>query len=221
MAIDGSPSCIADDRRGLRPVRRIPRHTHVRHVVGHSGTKTSALTPVTAAALLPDFVRTPLELPLLARVILPTNNSSAASMPTISLCSPSSRGRSRCHSVSRSDGRRRQRLLPSSSARALRSAMPLPPENAKGRSPWRGISTGCRRREVGRRVIQRRNRMLRSELDEFLVPNLPFLVVVVVEEHHRGLVAHRASRILACLDLHRPDAAVAHGALVPNGCASG
>ena len=57
--------------------------------------------------------------------------------------------------------------------------------------------------------------MLQSKLDELLVPNLPFLVVVVVEEHHRGLVAHRAFEILACLDLHQPDAAVAHGALVP------
>ena len=50
--------------------------------------------------------------------------------------------------------------------------------------------------------------MLLSELDEVLVLDLPFLVVVVVEEHHRGLVADRAFEVVAGLDLDQPDAAI-------------
>ena len=53
------------------------------------------------------------------------------------------------------------------------------------------------RRHVGGRVVQRRDAVFLSELDERFILNPAFRVVVVVEEHHRGLLGDRALQVFA------------------------
>ena len=113
-------------------------------------------------------------------------------------------------------GRRDEVLPAEQQAGALRSADPLAAGERHQIEAHAGVLPQVLdRRHVGGRVVQRRNGVLLSKLGELRVLNPPFLVVVVVEEHHRGLVAHRPLEILARLDLHQPDAAVADGVLVP------
>ena len=69
-------------------------------------------------------------------------------------------------------------------------------------------------RYVGGGVVQRRNAMFLSEPGELFVADPPFRVVVVVEEHHRGLVVDRALQVFSCLDFHEPHTAVADGMVV-------
>jgi hypothetical protein len=54
-----------------------------------------------------------------------------------------------------------------------------------------------------------------SELDEFLVPDPPFRVVVVVEEHHGRPRVDGALEVFPGLDLHEPYTAIPDGVVVP------
>src|SRR5207244_11837870 len=67
------------------------------------------------------------------------------------------------------------------------------------------------RRYVGGSIVQSRNAVFLPDLDELFVADPSFRVVVVVEEHHRGLWIDRALRLFPRLHLHSPHAALAAG----------
>ena len=93
-------------------------------------------------------------------------------------------------------GRGDQILPAEQQAGALRAAKALAAgERDEVEAHLRVLPQVLDRRHVGGGVVQRRNAVLLSELDELLVLDPPFRVVVVVEEHHRGLVVDRALQV--------------------------
>ena len=105
-------------------------------------------------------------------------------------------------------------LRPSSRPALCGPRSPLPPENATRSKPMPVLPQVLDRRHIGRGVVERRHVVLLAEPDELHVLDPAFLVVVVVEEHHRGLVGDRALQILGRLDFDELHAAVADGVVV-------
>ena len=191
IPIDGSPSRSAlTTSAGVTPfAAAVPRDAHVRDVVGDLGHEDLGLDAGHGRRAAPDHLGALVELAPLARVVLLQEQlqrrpACRASLP----CSPSCRGRSCCRWEARSAGP--PRSGPCGRAAGRRSAArgcPCRRRTSRGRSPSWCTSTGSRPAARRRRVVEGRDAVLLSELDELLVLDLPFRVVVVVEEHHGGL----------------------------------
>ena len=93
--------------------------------------------------------------------------------------------------------------------------MPLPPENATRSKPifvyFQRFSTGGTSAAASLKVGTPCFLPSRTNSSSWIRPRF---VVVVVEEHHRGLRVDRPLQILARLDLDQPHAAVADGVVV-------